>query len=230
MALLRFRTPGGVVFCSSIALGFLALGRAGFAVYHMDVAPRYVVIVMGSGVHLVCGIVKDVQPQKMILSDGTYIPYGLLVCTVYRGWPFTICELPGYSQSTWWKSNCSSKHMHLNGENWSLWKMGLETSGALASAQERLGMAPGQKDSLFKLKECTPEKKQNAFKDKSKYELVKLEVMWGEILRQRKFDSRVGQIFTEILWWSVLGVGLLALSLRSLPLMHIPQFTTRLVK
>ncbi|KAL2501633.1 AP-4 complex subunit mu [Forsythia ovata] len=49
MALPRFRTPGGVVFSSSVALGFLALGRAGFAVYHMDVAPRNVGIVMGKG-------------------------------------------------------------------------------------------------------------------------------------------------------------------------------------
>ncbi|KAL2514129.1 uncharacterized protein Fot_28100 [Forsythia ovata] len=44
-------------------------------------------------------------------------------------------------------------------------------------------------------------------------ELVRLEVTWGEILRQRRFDSRVKKIFTEILWESVLGVGLLALSL-----------------
>ncbi|KAL1562325.1 putative anion transporter 5 [Salvia divinorum] len=42
-----FRTPNGVVLCSSVALGFLALGRAGFAVNHMDVAPRYAGIVMG---------------------------------------------------------------------------------------------------------------------------------------------------------------------------------------
>ncbi|KAG6423435.1 hypothetical protein SASPL_113831 [Salvia splendens] len=42
-----FRTPNGVVLCSSLALGFLALGRAGFAVNHMDVAPRYAGIVMG---------------------------------------------------------------------------------------------------------------------------------------------------------------------------------------
>ncbi|XP_028765396.1 probable anion transporter 5 [Neltuma alba] len=42
-----FRTSGGAVFCSSIALGFLALGRAGFAVNHMDIAPRYAGIVMG---------------------------------------------------------------------------------------------------------------------------------------------------------------------------------------
>ncbi|KAL2462410.1 Glutamate receptor 2.2 [Forsythia ovata] len=33
-------------------------------------------------------------------------------------------------------------------------------------------------------------------------ELVRSEVTWGEILRQRRFDSRVGQIFTEILWRS----------------------------
>ncbi|KAL2484319.1 Uncharacterized protein Fot_45763 [Forsythia ovata] len=61
-------------------------------------------------------------------------------------------------------------------------------------------------------------------------ELVRSEVTWEEILRQRMFDFRVGQIFTKILWGSVLGVGLLALSLRSLPLVHIPRFTTRLVK
>ncbi|KAL2513029.1 putative anion transporter 5 [Abeliophyllum distichum] len=47
MALPIFRTPGGVVFCSSVALGLLALGRAGFAVNHMDIAPRYAGIVMG---------------------------------------------------------------------------------------------------------------------------------------------------------------------------------------
>ncbi|XP_038705545.1 internal alternative NAD(P)H-ubiquinone oxidoreductase A2, mitochondrial-like [Tripterygium wilfordii] len=32
-----------------------------------------------SGVHLVRGIVKDVEPQKIILNDGTEVPYGLLV-------------------------------------------------------------------------------------------------------------------------------------------------------
>lgn len=47
MALPLFRTADGVVLCSSVALGFLALGRAGFAVNHMDVAPRYAGIVMG---------------------------------------------------------------------------------------------------------------------------------------------------------------------------------------
>ncbi|KAL6967139.1 putative anion transporter 5 [Sarracenia purpurea var. burkii] len=47
MVLPLFRTSGGAVFCSSVALGFLALGRAGFAVNHMDVAPRYAGIVMG---------------------------------------------------------------------------------------------------------------------------------------------------------------------------------------
>lgn len=47
MAIPFFRTAGGAVFCSSVALGFLALGRAGFAVNHMDIAPRYAGIVMG---------------------------------------------------------------------------------------------------------------------------------------------------------------------------------------
>ncbi|KAL5814794.1 hypothetical protein ACOSQ4_025435 [Xanthoceras sorbifolium] len=32
-----------------------------------------------SGVRLVRGIVKDVEPQKLILNDGTEVPYGLLV-------------------------------------------------------------------------------------------------------------------------------------------------------
>ncbi|KAD3336482.1 hypothetical protein E3N88_32001 [Mikania micrantha] len=32
-----------------------------------------------SGVRLVHGIVKDVQPKKLVLSDGTNVPYGLLV-------------------------------------------------------------------------------------------------------------------------------------------------------
>ncbi|XP_057965659.1 probable anion transporter 5 [Malania oleifera] len=47
MALPTFRTSLGAVFCSSVALGFLALGRAGFAVNHLDIAPRYAGIVMG---------------------------------------------------------------------------------------------------------------------------------------------------------------------------------------
>ncbi|EYU20236.1 hypothetical protein ABFS82_01G001900 [Erythranthe guttata] len=47
MAIPLFRTPNGAVFCSSVALGFLAFARAGFAVNHMDVAPRYAGIVMG---------------------------------------------------------------------------------------------------------------------------------------------------------------------------------------
>lgn len=42
-----FRTANGAVFVSSVALGFLAFGRAGFAVNHVDIAPRYAGIVMG---------------------------------------------------------------------------------------------------------------------------------------------------------------------------------------
>lgn len=47
MALPSFRSSSGAIFCSSVSLGFLALGRAGFAVNHMDIAPRYAGIVMG---------------------------------------------------------------------------------------------------------------------------------------------------------------------------------------
>jgi len=36
-------------------------------------------IVPQSGVRLVRGIVKDVQAEKLILSDGSEVPYGLLV-------------------------------------------------------------------------------------------------------------------------------------------------------
>ena len=32
-----------------------------------------------SGVHLVRGIVKDVKPENLVLSDGSKVPYGLLV-------------------------------------------------------------------------------------------------------------------------------------------------------
>ncbi|KAJ8563724.1 hypothetical protein K7X08_032176 [Anisodus acutangulus] len=47
LIIVTYRTSGGALFCSSLTLGFLALGRAGFAVNHMDIAPRYAGIVMG---------------------------------------------------------------------------------------------------------------------------------------------------------------------------------------
>ncbi|ERN12592.1 hypothetical protein AMTRI_Chr01g113530 [Amborella trichopoda] len=47
MHLPMVRTAGGVVVWSSLSLGFLALGRAGFAVNHLDIAPKYAGIVMG---------------------------------------------------------------------------------------------------------------------------------------------------------------------------------------
>ncbi|XP_020589243.1 probable anion transporter 6 [Phalaenopsis equestris] len=47
LVLPRFKTAAGTVLCSSISLGFLALGRAGFAVNHLDIAPRHAGIVMG---------------------------------------------------------------------------------------------------------------------------------------------------------------------------------------
>lgn len=36
-------------------------------------------VFLQSGVRLVHGMVKDVQPQKILLTDGTEVPYGLLV-------------------------------------------------------------------------------------------------------------------------------------------------------
>ncbi|GMP88764.1 hypothetical protein CsSME_00040625 [Camellia sinensis var. sinensis] len=47
MVLTHFRTSDGAVYCSSVALGSLALARAGFAINHMDIAPRYAGIVIG---------------------------------------------------------------------------------------------------------------------------------------------------------------------------------------
>lgn len=47
MIMPSLRTSWGAVICSSVSLGFLALGRAGFAVNHLDIAPRYAGIVMG---------------------------------------------------------------------------------------------------------------------------------------------------------------------------------------
>ncbi|KAL2898629.1 Internal alternative NAD(P)H-ubiquinone oxidoreductase A1 mitochondrial [Bienertia sinuspersici] len=55
-----------------------------------------------SGVHLVHGMVKDVQPDKLILSDDSEVPYGLLVWSTGVGpSPFVKnLELP---KVTWWK-------------------------------------------------------------------------------------------------------------------------------
>ncbi|RZC64263.1 hypothetical protein C5167_007953 [Papaver somniferum] len=46
-----------------------------------------------SGVRLVREIVKDVQPQKIILNDGTEVPYGLLVV-------YSISDCCGFLEST----------------------------------------------------------------------------------------------------------------------------------
>lgn len=77
MALPQFRTSNGVILCSSVALGFLALGRAGFAVNHMDIAPRYAGIVMGvsNTAGTLAGIIgvdltgKLLEASKLIYTD-----------------------------------------------------------------------------------------------------------------------------------------------------------------
>uniref|UniRef100_A0A0E0MKB1 Major facilitator superfamily (MFS) profile domain-containing protein n=1 Tax=Oryza punctata TaxID=4537 RepID=A0A0E0MKB1_ORYPU len=80
MALPLFRTPSGTVLCSSISLGFLALGRAGFAVNHMDVAPKFAGIVMGVsntagtlagivGVGLTGNILEGAKASNMDLTN-----------------------------------------------------------------------------------------------------------------------------------------------------------------
>lgn len=80
MALPLFRTFTGTVLCSSLSLGFLALGRAGFAVNHLDVAPKYAGIVMGVsntagtlagivGVGLTGNILEAAKSANMDLSS-----------------------------------------------------------------------------------------------------------------------------------------------------------------
>ncbi|KAG2282910.1 hypothetical protein Bca4012_051579 [Brassica carinata] len=77
MALPQFRTSNGVILCSSVALGFLALGRAGFAVNHMNIAPRYAGIVMGvsNTAGTLAGIIgvdltgKLLEASKLVYSD-----------------------------------------------------------------------------------------------------------------------------------------------------------------
>eukprot|EP00897_Mesotaenium_endlicherianum_P002692 jgi/Mesen1/2450/ME000158S01644 len=47
MVMPHLASVSGAVLCSSVALGACALARAGFAVNHLDIAPRYAGIVMG---------------------------------------------------------------------------------------------------------------------------------------------------------------------------------------
>uniref|UniRef100_A0A0D6R7G8 Major facilitator superfamily (MFS) profile domain-containing protein n=1 Tax=Araucaria cunninghamii TaxID=56994 RepID=A0A0D6R7G8_ARACU len=80
MMMPSLRTSWGAVLCSSVALGFLALGRAGFAVNHLDVAPRYAGVVMGIsntagtiagivGVGLTGQILESAKAADMDLSN-----------------------------------------------------------------------------------------------------------------------------------------------------------------
>ncbi|GLJ15726.1 hypothetical protein SUGI_0258820 [Cryptomeria japonica] len=80
MMMPTLRTSWGAVLCSSVSLGFLALGRAGFAVNHLDVAPRYAGIVMGIsntagtlagivGVGLTGQILESAKAANMDLSN-----------------------------------------------------------------------------------------------------------------------------------------------------------------
>ncbi|KAG6539207.1 hypothetical protein ZIOFF_004360 [Zingiber officinale] len=51
-----------------------------------------------SGVRLVRGLVKDVQPEKVVLSDGTEVPYGLLVWSTGVG-PSSLVKSLGFPKS-----------------------------------------------------------------------------------------------------------------------------------
>jgi len=97
MIMPSLRTSWGAVICSSVSLGFLALGRAGFAVNHLDIAPRYAGIVMGIsntagtlagvvGVGLTGQILESAKAAGMDLSNPNtwtqvfYVP--ALLCIV----------------------------------------------------------------------------------------------------------------------------------------------------
>ena len=68
----RFRSVGGAVVCSSVALGACAFARAGFAVNHMDIAPRYAGVVMGvsNTAGTLAGVV-GVAAAGMVLTTAT---------------------------------------------------------------------------------------------------------------------------------------------------------------
>lgn len=71
IALSLFRTFGRVVFCSFVALGLLALGRAGFDVNHLDIGSRIAGIVMGvSNIDgTLAGIIGvDLTPTRKLLE------------------------------------------------------------------------------------------------------------------------------------------------------------------
>lgn len=51
-------------------------------------------IIQQSGVRLVRGIVKDVQPNKLILDNGEEVPYGLLVWSTGVGPSSFVKSLP----------------------------------------------------------------------------------------------------------------------------------------
>ncbi|KAI4369851.1 hypothetical protein MLD38_018252 [Melastoma candidum] len=53
-----------------------------------------------SGVRLVRGIVKDVKPQKLILTDGSEVPYGF-VSMVYWSRTLAACEISTSSEIPW---------------------------------------------------------------------------------------------------------------------------------
>ncbi|MCO5562332.1 hypothetical protein L7F22_015958 [Adiantum nelumboides] len=76
----RVRSSIGAILLSSICLGLCALARAGFAVNHMDIAPRYAGIVMGVsntagtlagivGVGLTGLILEAAKAKNLELSD-----------------------------------------------------------------------------------------------------------------------------------------------------------------
>lgn len=68
----QFRSVSGAVACSSVALGACAFARAGFAVNHMDIAPRYAGVVMGvsNTAGTLAGVV-GVAAAGMVLTTAT---------------------------------------------------------------------------------------------------------------------------------------------------------------
>ncbi|XP_024534733.1 probable anion transporter 5 [Selaginella moellendorffii] len=80
------------IVCSSVILGSLALGRAGFAVNHMDIAPRYAGIVMGisNTAGTFAGIV-GVNLTGWILQSSSQGPADLGSWRLVFGLPAVLC-------------------------------------------------------------------------------------------------------------------------------------------
>ncbi|KAK1286215.1 hypothetical protein QJS10_CPB20g00303 [Acorus calamus] len=91
-----------------------------------------------SGVRLVRGIVKDVQPEKIILNDGTEVPYGLLVWSTGVG-PSPFISSLQFPKSPGGRIGVDEWLRVPSAQDWILESTGKPTLPALAQVAERQG-------------------------------------------------------------------------------------------